>query len=111
MEMLKNRAIRGRSSCHGSTDRREITRKAATPATNKLLRRARGGDHARVARFLHRQLDDHARTDAFEGGHRHFAAMSLHDLLHDVETEARAAAAAERSVAALFVLFPDLRQL
>src|SRR6266550_7579614 len=75
------------------------------------LRRPRRGDHACVARLLHRQLDDHARADAFQRGNRDFAAVRLDDLSDNVETEAGAAAAAERFVAALLVLLPDLGDL
>src|SRR6266849_3213956 len=60
---------------------------------------------------LYRQSHHHARADALEAGDRHLAAVRFHDLLHDVETEAGAAAAAERLVAGLLVLFPDLLNL
>src|SRR5438552_5717739 len=62
-------------------------------------------------RPLHRQLQHHRRPHALDRGDGDLAAVGLHDLLHDVEPEARAAAAAQRLASALLVLLPDLRQL
>src|ERR1051325_1365880 len=62
-------------------------------------------------RPLDRQLQYHRRPHAFDRGDGDLAAVGLDDLLDDVESQARAAAAAERLAAALLVLLPDLREL
>src|SRR5258706_6549585 len=96
-------------------NRTELTSRNEKNASRKPERSSMTLAHrvaaSKLRRPRHWQLQHHARSHSFDRGHRYLAAVGFDDLLDDVEAEAGAAAAAERFVAALLVLVPDLLQL